>query len=47
MEDLIAQLKEASAGMSEEEIALALGECQTVPLDKVDVLASWLSTLNA
>lgn len=47
MEELIAQLKESVAGMSEEEIAFALADCQNVPIDKVDVLASWLATLNA
>lgn len=47
MEDVIAQLKEASVGMDEAAITEALSACPTVPVDKVPALAAWIASLNA
>ena len=47
MEDVVAQLKEAAAGMTEDEIAAELAQCPNVPADKAPALAAWIASLNA
>lgn len=47
MEDVVAQLKEASAGMDEADITAALTACPTVPPEKVAALCAWICSLNA
>ena len=47
MEDVIAQLKEAADGMTEDEVSAALAQCPNAPADKVPALAAWIASLNA
>lgn len=47
MEDVVASLKEASAGMTSDEISAALTACPTVPPEKVATLTAWIVSLNA